>query len=185
MLGTVHLLAGAAVGRTVKRPWLALPVAFASHFLLDAIPHLGPHSLFGVDGEGPQRREVLMAAVDVGLGVPLLLWLAWPGPERRVVLTAALYACLPDLLFNIPPWCAVLQHWAATGWLAWLHDAVDSNVRPEQWPLGVMTQLAVAGAAGWLLRRGYSADSTTNSGQGLRAKESDDPRGSAAAGAPR
>jgi len=136
MLGTVHLVAGAAVGKTLHRPWLAFPVAVASHIILDSIPHLGPHSLFGVENRGPQPGEVAMAVVDMSLGIPLVLWL----------IGRAFFSCLPDLLFNVPPWCSFLSAWPGTAWLGWLHDAVDYNVRPSQWPLGSATQLAIVTA---------------------------------------
>jgi len=34
-----HALTGALIGLTVTNPWLALPLAFVSHFVCDAIPH--------------------------------------------------------------------------------------------------------------------------------------------------
>src|SRR5436190_1192178 len=34
-----HALTGAVIGVTVSSPWVALPAAFESHFVLDAIPH--------------------------------------------------------------------------------------------------------------------------------------------------
>src|SRR5947199_309584 len=40
MLATPHLVTGAAIGKVLKRPALAWPVAFASYFLLDHVPHL-------------------------------------------------------------------------------------------------------------------------------------------------
>ncbi len=40
MLATNHALSGALIGAFLPLP-LALPVAFASHFVLDALPHYG------------------------------------------------------------------------------------------------------------------------------------------------
>lgn len=40
MLPPAHFAVGAAIGATVKPRWLAVPLAFGSHFLMDAIPHL-------------------------------------------------------------------------------------------------------------------------------------------------
>ena len=152
MLGTVHLMAGAAVGKTLRRPWLAFPMAVASHILLDSIPHLGPHSLFGIEGRGPQPGEVAMAIVDMSVGIPLVLWLIGRGPLRWVMVGGAFFGCLPDLLFNVPPWCSFFAAWPVTAWLGWLHDAVDYNVRPSQWLLGSATQLAIVGACVWVIR---------------------------------
>lgn len=41
MIATNHALTGAAIATVVKQPLLAVPLAFASHFLCDAIPHFG------------------------------------------------------------------------------------------------------------------------------------------------
>ena len=58
MTATPHILAGAAIGKVLRRPWLAWPVAFVSHFLLDFTPHLDSHAVYGVEqgGHWPQRR---------------------------------------------------------------------------------------------------------------------------------
>jgi len=42
MTATNHALTGAAIALSVKSPVLAIPLAFISHFLLDAIPHYNP-----------------------------------------------------------------------------------------------------------------------------------------------
>lgn len=39
MLLTVHATAGALIGQQIKNPFLAFILAFASHFVLDMIPH--------------------------------------------------------------------------------------------------------------------------------------------------
>lgn len=42
MTATNHALTGAAIAMLVKRPELAIPTAFLSHFVLDALPHYNP-----------------------------------------------------------------------------------------------------------------------------------------------
>jgi hypothetical protein len=41
MTATNHALTGAFIGLALGNPWVALPVALASHFVCDAIPHFG------------------------------------------------------------------------------------------------------------------------------------------------
>ena len=41
MTATNHALTGTAVALTISNPFIALPVALASHFICDAIPHFG------------------------------------------------------------------------------------------------------------------------------------------------
>ncbi len=41
MTGTNHFLVGAGIGLTFSQPVAAIPLAFVSHFVLDALPHFG------------------------------------------------------------------------------------------------------------------------------------------------
>ncbi len=41
MTATNHALTGALIGFSISDPWVALPLAFLSHFILDVIPHYG------------------------------------------------------------------------------------------------------------------------------------------------
>lgn len=43
MTASNHLLAGAAIAVSVKQPWLIVPLALASHYAMDALPHFGVH----------------------------------------------------------------------------------------------------------------------------------------------
>jgi hypothetical protein len=41
MTATNHALSGALIGLAITQPMVALPLALASHFVLDAVPHFG------------------------------------------------------------------------------------------------------------------------------------------------
>lgn len=41
MTATNHAITGSVIALSINQPLLALPLAFASHFLLDALPHFG------------------------------------------------------------------------------------------------------------------------------------------------
>jgi hypothetical protein len=43
VLETPHVVVGAAIATKVANPALAIPLAFASHFVLEKIPHWNPH----------------------------------------------------------------------------------------------------------------------------------------------
>jgi hypothetical protein len=153
MLATPHLVAGAAIGKLLKRPLLAWPAAFASHFLLDHVPHLDSHALFGVQHGRVTRPEAAMAIVDVLLGILLVLWAVGQQPERRVMLGGAFFALLIDLLQNVGPWSGWLAHWPPTAGLCAFHRSVQHNVTPADWPLGFGTQVATVTAALWVICR--------------------------------
>ena len=39
MVGAAHIAAGAAIGIATKNPWIAIPAAFATHYVFDMVPH--------------------------------------------------------------------------------------------------------------------------------------------------
>ncbi len=146
MMATPHLLVGAALGRVVQRPWLAYPAALASHYLLDAIPHLDAHSLFGVPRGGPTRLEAATAVADFAAGAVLVGALAWRA-RRRSMMLAALFAVLIDLVEYVPPVGPWVQQSAAAAGFVRFHHAIQHSLTLAHWPLGLVTQLAVAGSA--------------------------------------
>ena len=167
MMATPHMFAGAAIGAATRRPWLAYPAAFASHFLLDYTPHLDSHALYGVPGGGPTVPEAAIGIADLVLGALLIGWLVWRQAGlwrweatacgrragRRVILGAALFGIVIDLIELSPglgPWFKI---WPGTAWFSAWHHAIQHNVTPEQWPLGVGTQVAVIALALWVIRR--------------------------------
>ncbi len=80
MTTTNHALTGAMIATIVHQPYLAIPLAFISHFVCDALPHFGIDMKFGsrsmytwlfLDG----LAAILFAGLLLSLGVnnPLLL----------------------------------------------------------------------------------------------------------------
>ena len=43
MLETPHVIVGAAIATKVPNPLISIPLIFASHFVLDMVPHWNPH----------------------------------------------------------------------------------------------------------------------------------------------
>lgn len=87
-----HVLVGTLIAVTVKQPALVLPLAFASHFVLDALPH------FGYSGSGygvAFRHKAFFAMEFFGLtGIALLLATSLYG--FNLVLLASIIAVSPD-----------------------------------------------------------------------------------------
>ena len=152
MLATPHMAAGAAIGKLLRKPSLAYPAAFASHFLLDRVPHLDSHRLFGRATAGVTTGEVTMAAIDTVAGIALVFWASREQPLRRVILGAALFGILIDLIDNVPPWGDWFSAWPGTAWLSTFHHAFQHNVARDQWLLGFGTQIAVVAVSLWVLR---------------------------------
>ena len=153
MLATPHAIAGAAIGKGLRRPWLALPAALASHFLLDWTPHLDTHALFGAATGGPTRAESLGALADTIVATALVLWAIRRQRLRRLMLASAFCAVAIDLIDNVPPWSAWFRAWPGTAWISAFHHGTQHNVTPAQWPLGFGVQILVVGVALWVILR--------------------------------
>lgn len=72
MLAGPHLAVEALTGRVFRRAWVALPLAFASHYVLDALPH----SYLSLREPGHLPLKLAIVSVDFLIGVALVLWLA-------------------------------------------------------------------------------------------------------------
>lgn len=91
---TNHLLTGAVLSKFLPLP-VALPLAFASHFVLDALPH------FGFPNEGVShkhsRRLYSVIALDFIVGIIIAVWLINDG--HPTWLLGGLVAFSPDLMW--------------------------------------------------------------------------------------
>ncbi len=96
MTGSNHLVTGALIAAAVPVPWVALPLAFVSHFVLDALPHFGDtnkHSWLN-------RHFKYVLGVDALIMTVFLLALVILQPLHWVlILIAALVAVSPDVLW--------------------------------------------------------------------------------------
>jgi len=147
MLVIPHVLAGAAITDKVRRPWLALPAAFASHFVLDFLPHLDSHGLFGIDGSGPTRMENISSAVDILLAVTLLFWAVSKKPKSGLLILGGFLGALVDFMYNVPLWNKFFHAWPLFSQLGEFHTWFQHRVGPSGWPLGFGTQALVIALA--------------------------------------
>jgi len=146
-------MVGGAIGKELKPPWLAMTTAFASHFVLDVIPHLDSHGLFGINGAGPTHMEIASSAVDAVLGIALLLWATSRQPNRRLMLWGGFFGALLDLLDHLPPWKVWFRMLPITSQLSQFHAWVSYGVGPSEWPIGVSSQALVTAIALFILLR--------------------------------
>ena len=95
MTATNHAVTGALIGLIVGQPLIALPAAFLSHFVCDAIPHFGNTKLT-IWSTNFKR----MLVVDAGLCVLLVLVLGFRHPVHWLLAAiCAFLATSPDLLW--------------------------------------------------------------------------------------
>lgn len=102
MYSPVHATAGLCIALAAPSPWVGIPLAIASHYLLDAVPHgdsgLGAWMTFnkGV------RRIIAVEFFDLGAAALMVSFLISMHPEQSpwYLLAGAIGGILPDLLWG-------------------------------------------------------------------------------------
>jgi hypothetical protein len=94
MLVLPHVATGAALGALIGDPFIVIPAAIASHFILDSIPHwqetMAPYH--------PTWKTYLRIPIDIGLAVGLVLYTVHLQPAAMPgILLGAIFASIPDL----------------------------------------------------------------------------------------
>ena len=126
MLAFNHILAGSIVAVVVPAPLVPV-VAFASHFLLDLMPHS-----FGE--EPPYSRALkIQIAIDAIISVITVFFILWLFPDQRLIVgIGAFFGLLPDFLWIFwrkgPKWLDKIldfAHWIQWGErpYGWIFDA--------------------------------------------------------------
>jgi hypothetical protein len=143
MTATNHALTGVAIALAVKQPVLAIPLAFASHFVLDAVPHYNPKGINGELNSGVKKWRIasfrrLLAGDLLLFGLLLMILPIALKSEAKwwVVLVCAFAGFTPDLTWG---WHFYRQKIGRKitkpGWLSRFHIWVQWMERP--WGLGV------------------------------------------------
>ncbi len=142
MTATGHAIVGAAIATQISNPFVALPVAFFSHFVCDKLPHW--------DVMTDKKKSKSLIVIESGIDVVLSLALVWlifisflKFTNPALLFTSAFAAQLPDWLevpysifkIKIP---LVYSNYKLQ---SWIHDIwFDSRMRA---PWGIVTQVAV------------------------------------------
>lgn len=140
MIATPHILVGAAAGRGIRFRLPAVLVAWASHFMMDYIPHLDWNGLYRA---GLISRKMLYctACLDLLAGLTLAAWLTRRIPRMRVmVMACALIAVLPDAFRQGVLLTDSTIRQPVMAAFTNFHHLCQNNLPPQQWPWGVLTQ---------------------------------------------
>ena len=95
MTGFSHATTGVVIALAVHNPVLALPMALASHFVLDAIPHYGDDNL---DGSNKAFRRFILIDAIAGFSISALMFFLLP-EQRVLIVLCAIMATIPDLMW--------------------------------------------------------------------------------------
>lgn len=91
MLLISHVATGAVIGEVVPSLWFAVPLAFASHFLLDMVPHAQAPT---EEGYVPNKKTYFWLLLDVLASIVFIYYYKF----NLTILLVILVAILPDLL---------------------------------------------------------------------------------------
>jgi hypothetical protein len=147
MILSTHAVVGGAIASFMPgHPALAFAVGAASHFAIDAIPHVDyPLYSITVKRSAPSAmifnwllvQDLGLIALDACVGLALTLWLyASPG-ATTAVLAGALGAMLPDSLQFVQKLYPREPLRSLQRFHVWIHTKRTLN-----WPLGVSSQLS-------------------------------------------
>lgn len=150
MLAINHALTGASIGLSVSNPLVAAPLAFASHFALDAFPHYDP------PGSDTQRlrstRFQKQLIIDALLCMTLILVLALSRPKDWLAAgLCAFVATSPDL-FWIPKFLRARKGRIDTSRNVFLrfHSFIQWHTSPSLWPMEAIWGIIITFALFWL-----------------------------------
>lgn len=96
MMASSHAVTGAAIAVVVREPALALPLAFASHFVCDALPHIGLDE-YGGHNKKPQLFHKILL-VDAFLLASFMVYL-FISSASLLVFACVFLAGSPDLVW--------------------------------------------------------------------------------------
>lgn len=103
MLTSVHLAAGAAVGKATGNLWLTILIAFVSHYVLDAIPHYSPKPVKGYlenGWRGASKKDIIFKSVEPVIGLLIICYaiFGFNSEDVWLMVVGALFGWLPDFL---------------------------------------------------------------------------------------
>ncbi len=149
VLETPHVVVGAAIATKVINPYLAIPLSFLSHFVLEKVPHWNPHLNTEIKKHGKiTKQSTLIVAFDVllSLGIgSILAARALPNVGlAATIFVSCFFAVLPDVIEG--PY--FFLNWKTKAIEKWI--AFQKSLQVDTTPLpGLATQFITILAALW------------------------------------
>jgi hypothetical protein len=155
MLETPHVAVGIAIATKIPNPWISIPLAFASHFVLDKIPHWNPHLYTETQKTGkPSKQSTIIAIADISASLILgsaFAYNAIPNTQMAIVILACSFASVLSDVIKYPYYYFHLrQKWLVT-WVKF-ERSMQVDTKTVFW--GVLTQLTtIAASLFWIFSK--------------------------------
>lgn len=149
MLETPHVAVGAALATRIPNPYIAIPLALASHFMLEFVPHWNPHLNTETKKYGkPTKQTSIIVAIDVVLSLAIggfLAYRVFPDTNHSLtILFASFASVLPDVVEG-PYFFLGMRNSLIKRWIIF-QKSIQNDV--PMFP-GILTQLVTIVAALW------------------------------------
>lgn len=152
MLETPHVFVGAAIAKAIPNPLLAIPLAFASHFVLEMIPHWNPHLNHETEKFGaPTKKSTAITAIDATTALTSGTFIAYQAlpdwGQAATIFFTCFASVLPDVLegpyFFLKVRSQIIKKWIK------FHKSIQADTN---FFLGMSTQLLVILASIYWMR---------------------------------
>lgn len=143
MLLTPHALVGAGIGASADNIALIIILAFASHFILDMLPHFDWAIWHDNKDFDLEIRDYILVIIDFLISAGLLYFLWYNSGRDSSILVGAFFAVLPDMIDVVPYWNKSLRKLPVFSQLHKLHTAIHFRLKPKYWYWGVITQMII------------------------------------------
>ncbi len=147
MLETPHVFIGAAIATAIPNPFIAIPLAFASHFVLEMVPHWNPHlNSETVKFGGPTRRSTFITGVDSAIALLAGSFIAYKALPNLSHVMTILICCFASVLPDVMEGPYFFLHMKNTLIKKWIN--FQKSLQNDTGPiLGMLTQVATIIAA--------------------------------------
>ncbi len=153
MLALNHVLVGAAIGSETNNIPVIVGLAVASHFILDALPHVDQ----GLEKNGKdyfkQNTKYFLAAVDIAISLVLIVFILTLKStlDRSSIIIGAVSGLSIDLIFNIPWWENFMKRTPILKSIYFFHKDIQEPLKKYQFVFGLPLQIIIIVVSIWIL----------------------------------
>jgi len=144
MLETPHIIVGIAIATRFPNPAVSIPLALASHVILDRIPHWNPHTYTETEKHGkPLRKSLIIAYSDISLAFIIGSTVAFLTLPNIAQATNIMLTCFASVLPDVSKYPFFLFKSARKGlYKRWVDFERSLQVDAEPIP-GIINQLII------------------------------------------